>query len=316
MLSALLLAQTDQPTDRQTDQIESRSLASLRMLVFDDVNDFMNTTNEVANMDDSELAAFENANNYTSLARKSDQVYNDIDFESFATQEELIAFVKANSKYVSLSQDNGELMTEPILLGNTYRRIANENGLFAIKDTVYRVLREGFVSTTKSNIAALYDFDNKSPYSLDQDQNQKIMFHPFQSEVNTRNIWVGGPMVIARHDQTVDRDRIVIKIESVRTEIGDMPSYRVGVCSSPQKKVLGVWHATSRTIWYDYEFHATSNTIGPIDAKLSGQTSGNRHEYQFCEVSGASPNIDITKFYCWATTASVNNLKALISHGM
>lgn len=96
----------------------------------------MNTTNEVANMDDSELAAFENANNYTSLARKSDQVYNDIDFESFATQEELIAFVKANSKYVSLSQDNGELMTEPILLGNTYRRIANENGLFAIKDTV------------------------------------------------------------------------------------------------------------------------------------------------------------------------------------
>lgn len=132
----MLLAQTDQPTDRQTDQIESRSLASLRMLVFDDVNDFMNTTNEVANMDDSELAAFENANNYTSLARKSDQVYNDIDFESFATQEELIAFVKANSKYVSLSQDNGELMTEPILLGNTYRRIANENGLFAIKDTV------------------------------------------------------------------------------------------------------------------------------------------------------------------------------------
>lgn len=297
-------------TDRQTDPIESRSLESLKMLVFDNVDDLLSTTNDVSNMSDSELAAFESTNNYTSLGRKADQVYNNIDFEEFKTQEELILFIDANSKYVSIVDDDGELMTEPILVGNTYRYIANEDGMFAIKDTVYRIFRDGFVSTAKSNISALYDFDSKNHYSVNRDQ--ELTFSPFKYESQTRSIEINGPGVVARQDQTVDRDRIVMKIECVGVNFQGVSTHQATVCGSPQKKALGMWHATSRTISFDYYAEwVRDGQLGYL--KESGSRSGNRVEYII--YGGVNDRRVIFRtFHCWATTPSVDFKKAIISH--
>lgn len=280
------------------------------MLVFDDAAELFSTIKNVSKMSDSELAAFESSNNYTSIGRKSDEVYNSIDFERFQTQEELLSFIDANSKYISLTKYNEELSTEPFLVGNSSRYIANEDGMFAIKDTVYKVLKEGFVSTSRSNIAALSNLDSKNISTVYLDD--KFTFASFKQESTTR-VMVTGPGEIARRHVDVGRDRIVMKIECFSLSAAGMTSYELSVCASPQKKVLWSWNSTSRTITYD--FYVKFYGAGVNEAIIldeSGTQSGYRVE-KILYGGTSAPSINITSYNCWATTPSVDFIKASIS---
>lgn len=305
-----LVACTDRQADIQADPNESRSLESLNMLVFDDAADLFNTIEDVSKMSESELTAFESSNNYTSIGRKSDEFYNNIDFEVFQTQEEMLSFVDANRKYVSLVKYNDELSTEPFLAGNGSRYIANEDGMFAIKDTVYKVLEDGFVSTSKSNIAALTNLDSKNFSSVYLDN--RLTFAPFVSESNTR-IYVDKAMIVKRAEHTMGRDRIVMKIECFGFAAAGMTSYELSVCASPQKKVLGVWHATSRTITYNFYVAGSAPNLVNKMLSESGTKSGNRVEYILYGGMRA-PSITISEYHCMATTPSVDFNYASISY--
>lgn len=297
-----LVSCTDRQGDLQTNPAETRSLESYNMLVFDDAKDFFNTIDILSKMSKSELTSFEASNDYISIGRKSDEFYQNINFDNFQTQQELMSFMDMNSKYVSMVNSDGELSTEPFLTGNVARYIANEEGLFAIKDTVYKVLEQGFVSTSKNNISALFNLDSKNFSAVYL--NQRLTFAPFKQETNSR-VWVNGPGIVDRAQYNVDRDRIVMKIECFALSAGGRTSYELSVCASPQKRVLGAWHATTRTIKFDFyvKCSAQANPTGVY--ANSGEEFGYRVEHILYGGMSA-PNINIHSYNCRATTPSVD----------
>lgn len=91
--------------------------------------------------------------NYASFAEEADDFYDSIDWESFNTSEEMINFLNAHQIYFSISQDDeGDMLIEPVVSNNLMRMFMNEDRLFQIGDSVFRVFEKVTIGTNTSNI--------------------------------------------------------------------------------------------------------------------------------------------------------------------
>jgi len=125
-------------TTTQSDYVTSDGIP-----VFATQEEFDTELNKVKSMALEELKTYEDKKGYKSFGRISDEFYARIDPTQFKSQEDVMAFVKANSKYIQLYKaSDGELYCETQEFQDGKRYLMNEQKMYIIGKKLYKVSEE------------------------------------------------------------------------------------------------------------------------------------------------------------------------------
>ena len=142
------------------------------MRYFETVNDLFDEVNRLSDMDDEELAAYENSIGFQSFGRKSETIYWQIlhelgepfgveyfgdeemsDVEVNFTVDDAQVYVSQYPEYLKIETtvaENGETEYEfvPKYNNSPYRYIMNENGMFQVGDNIFKVFEYAVLYTS------------------------------------------------------------------------------------------------------------------------------------------------------------------------
>lgn len=274
--------------------------------------------NKTITLNSEELKSYEALKGYKSYGRMCEEIYENIDFSSFTTQDEILDFVAENGDYLELVTDEyGDVYLETKLRNNEYRYIIDNNRMFTVNDRVYKVFNEGQISTTIENRNVLYKIE-----SFNEKNNKvtaNLQFHPTNTLSSKANI-IDEPSLKSAASNcgtkdddraTSNRDRTKIEIElKDKWEGNTYKVYHKGLIR-PYKKTLGVWYWCTRTISYQWKYTAYVNILG-IDFREGEDRSGTRSDSKeesykelFFSTNGSMfTGWHYEKYDCWGDTPS------------
>ena len=102
-----------------------------------------------------ELLDYEKTQGRSSIGAISEVFYENIDKESFSNQDEIITFYQNNSHLLDTFVRNNEIYITTKYSENSFRYVANQDGLFSIGDCVFRLFKNSVVSTSENNLNLL-----------------------------------------------------------------------------------------------------------------------------------------------------------------
>jgi hypothetical protein len=137
--------------------IPDKSPGKSNMLKFDSFDEFkMIWDGVLSDSPDNTKSILRSQYSYASFAEELEEFYDNIDWESFTSSEELLSFVNTNQNYFSIMHNaEGEMVVGPALSNNLMRMFINEERLFQIGDTVLKVFENVTIGTNSSNTLVL-----------------------------------------------------------------------------------------------------------------------------------------------------------------
>ena len=170
---------------------------------FDEVYDYLNADQQ---------------DGFMSYGEIMDQAYFELDPEKrFKTLEELKAFVEANcDRYQLILVGEDEFMFESRLYNHPFRNVANQEGLFQVKDSTYRIVENGLLATPTENAKELSVWDPMGICS------NKVVYHSFVSNSKDNSNNCGSSL----EDEHVDGfNKIVFSITITNGSLGGSYSF-------------------------------------------------------------------------------------------
>lgn len=149
--------------------IKQKNFNSNGLMYFSNFEEFSNTLDMLLTMDFNELCSYENLNAYTSFGRECEELYiNSLEVDSLSTDEEIQNFVDEHSDRVQIFTDyDNEQLYVPILFDHPFRYVINNNRMFQIDSTIYKVFNSGIVSTSSNNYNDLLDLSESNLQYID-----------------------------------------------------------------------------------------------------------------------------------------------------
>lgn len=237
----------------------TKSKESDKILRFKDLNEYNEVQRSVLSMNSQVLKAYEESKGYISFGRLCDELYNSIDPLNFKSTEEVKEFVTKNSKYLQFVEDEkGELELETKFYNTAERYFFNNEKIFQIGDTVFKVFEEGTVKASFKDINIFKQVgDNIDCYKQDTRfvfiPNTKSVTKNYKSTTDLQYPYDCGNSVEFR--STNGNNRLKVEIES------KLKGYTQTVChfiQRPYKKTLGIWFWCSRTMKADIRITFTA----------------------------------------------------------
>ncbi|MDZ4205522.1 MAG: hypothetical protein U1C46_11985, partial [Bacteroidales bacterium] len=237
-------------------------------------------------------------------------------YDSLETIEDVHNFIAVNSKYLQMITDEfGDIYVEPVLFQNPYRYFANDDKLFQIGDTVYKVLETLTLGAHIDNMQVLM---NVNETNYDAFLNDGFVFIFSSVVVSDQSEDLGnncGTWKEARN--TNGRDRTYLRIAVIDenyhggtnqwTHFIVRPYYRPG---------LVVWYWCKRTISCDiniatgYYIYNQANTWERVIARytnpgtLAWSLSGIVSSRWISLGYWATPIAHFDGYDCWGKTPS------------
>lgn len=255
------------------------------LLSFEDMTQLYQKIEEIESQDD--LEQYETNLGYSSIGRLSDDFFSSINYSSFNSADELVEYMSLNSKYVDTEPeyDNG-ISYMPKFFHNRFRYVANNDGIYKVGDSVYRLFRTGTVSTASTNLDTLRSLTDESLSVL---ANSQI----FQFTPNHERNYVLAESGIASYSPSslFEDGCFALPLNTVYKNInGNMmicsefetfyiqPTglFDVGIDSYCKIKILGLWFICKRNIGY-------SGTIVYHYRNYLGGTGPNAYENECTE---------------------------------
>lgn len=115
----------------------------------------------------SDLINYESKQGRQSVGAISDNFYESIDPNSFVDEEQFISFYRNNKDLLDTSMVEGEICVSPKWFDTPYRYVANQNGLFAVDDLIYRLFKAGIVATKSENLDRLISLNESDLDNID-----------------------------------------------------------------------------------------------------------------------------------------------------
>ncbi len=199
--------------------------------------------------------------------------YQSIDFESFNSVDEIIQYVNKNSQYLKLTlDDNGEYTVEPLLIDNPFKVFTNEDHLFLIGDSVYKVFENFTIGSNKANIVNVLSITEDNVDEKVINDTTVFLFSGSSEQMNYKdNTYNCGTYKVERN--TIERNRIYMRFSvqyilypGNNTSNTTLKQY-TDVMIRPYHKVLGIWYWAARAMIYDLKiqsafYHWNLNPIG------------------------------------------------------
>ena len=138
--------------------IENNTSGLNRILSFENEEELNETIDNIYSVG---ARSWSTNSNFRSFGNITDDFYSSIDIEQFTTTEEAISFIQNNNQYIQLVEDeNGDLYCEVVEFDNPMRYIMNENKMYIVGDTVYRLLEKQYVTSHIEDIEELKTVTN------------------------------------------------------------------------------------------------------------------------------------------------------------
>ena len=140
------------------------------ILVFSTEAEFNTELQKVSNMSLDEQIAYAKEKGYSSFGVECSKFYKSIDFEGFKSKSELEKFVKENSKYIEVVEDEyGEFSVEQKFNSRNDRIFLNSNHVYQIGTLVYNAFDEGTAIVDSENTDLIYEIgDNVDFFKQDE----------------------------------------------------------------------------------------------------------------------------------------------------
>ncbi len=137
----------------QKDEVENTTFSD-NILVFKSMEEFESTIEEISKMSDNDRANWQKDKNFKSFGTISNSFFESINFDSIKDIEELKA-LDADNKYLNIYKEEGEWVFEPKELNSIERFVVNEDMLYIIDSTAYKLIDGGLVSSSIKSIEKL-----------------------------------------------------------------------------------------------------------------------------------------------------------------
>lgn len=257
----------DNPGKNDNNPIEKQ------MLKFENFNEFEKAWNEVNSNNISETSnILKSQNNYASFAEEADEFYFSIDIESFISSENILSFVNEHQVYLSISYDDeGDMVIEPAVSNNLMRAFINEDRLFQIADSVYKVFETATVGTTTADIQLLKDTEESDIEQLVSAGSGSYLRHQ-TGEYSYRTVYFpNGRRLVARLKLSFNPN---------------MGMYDYEAKSTAQRKHLGTWWQTQiKSIGIKHNvgtvIHENGNTVTLNPATYSHTNKAVYHKIMY-----------------------------------
>lgn len=216
---------------------------------FDNYDELYEELETVNNLTIDELIDYEDAQNFNSFGKISDQLYFNFLEDSTATFSEVIDFIKLHPKYVELVTESDTSFVPTY--ETSLRYIMNDDRIFKVQDTLFKVFKAGIVSTLFANYDKLLDLEDKDLNSLDVG----FYFAPISS---SKPIW--------NFQNQNGNEAIKIKfgygvISYQPLSGGVIENFRIESQVRPYHKFSFYWHYAKRTISTNYSFSVFYNGL-------------------------------------------------------
>jgi hypothetical protein len=234
---------------------ETSSSLENNILYFETIEEFNSELEKVVKMNESEILEWEEEKGFKSFNQEAEDLYRNIDPQKFKSEYEVKQFVEKNNKFLKLTVDpNGEYELDIQLNNTPLKYIANNDGLFQIGNSIYKVFNEGVVSLDEQRTDDLKNSDFASAILLSNHNMETIKEWSLKSISNS----CYGTTV--RSDN--DSERIRLTLSHIASEIDNTGVARVGYYYEirPFHKFLGIWYYAKRVISYDLNMEIIVNS--------------------------------------------------------
>lgn len=227
--------------------------ASAKILKFGSYNEFKKELEYITSATFEEKQKWEESKDFVSFGRASDEFYLSLDPEKLNI-EKLKGIVEQNPEYlILLKGEDGEYTLESAFWDNPLRRFINQDKLYQIGETIYKLFSFGTVSTNEYNIKKLKSITENNYLSFKNDADLLFINSHSSDKILKDGQYNCGKDIEDR--VTNGNNRIYIHVHNWNwdfednnfpSEDGTMNRTRYNV--RPYKKTLGIWYWCIRHI--------------------------------------------------------------------
>lgn len=228
---------------------ESLSNNNQTYITYNSYEEFSNELIKIVGMTTYEREKYEKENNYISFGRYCDELYDNINFEQFESQEDIITFVLANKKYLNLiDEGNGEYTVDVKYNDKFTRYMCGINKIFIIKDSAYKILEDKFISCGINYVDELDAITEKNYLCYIDRAEFSIFDGKLKPSVIKDNAVNNGKSKEATSTRDNNRTKSMAIIELAPPIFNYKATCYAGAKVRPYKKTLGIWYYCKRTI--------------------------------------------------------------------
>ena len=154
-MMVMMSCSKDEPIEPQKMQVTRTANASIPY--FQTLDEAIDLANKLSEQTLEERQATEQEYGYFSIGSISDEFYNNIDFESFQSEDAFLDFYDSNKWLLDTTYVDGELCVDSKFNTNIFRNIANQDGYLYIGDTIVRIFKDMAIATHVENEKLLYE---------------------------------------------------------------------------------------------------------------------------------------------------------------
>lgn len=262
--------------EKEIVQVQNNTYQILKFNSFEDAN------NHINNEDQKETCDI-----FVSYGEFMDSIYYSLDIENrFNTLEEIQSFVNENKDIFQLIPcDDGYYLFETYMFDHPFRTIANKDGLFQVKDSVYKIIEDGLISAHENNTERMRYFNIKNDI-MDPNVFKINMFKAGQLERTTYGCGCSWPLLsLPKENEAFNEsgdNKIYVKL-TFYYATHNLYSFDLGATffAKPYKRTA-FWFGCLRTIYVEFDaniHYQIADSYGtyyrqPLDAISYTSTSG------------------------------------------
>lgn len=185
---------------------------------------------------------------FVSYGKKADDAYYSINPEEmFSNMDEVIDYViQHRNLFQLILGSDGEYTVETKMYNHPFRNVANQDGIFQVGDTLYRILEGGYVYTSLDNEENLKQYVDKGC----RQNTMNLKFYTFGEEM--QNIKDRSYDYCSESDlyneKTTGNNRITLQISNVIAgPLNNLYAQGYNYFAKPYHKSIG-WWGCNRTI--------------------------------------------------------------------
>lgn len=266
------------------------------MLHFNSVGEFHETQEKVLAMNEAERREWERHQGFKSYATKCEELFEELETKGIDSDEDIYIFVKENSDYFYIREEEGEKYLTSYLEYSSYYQFVDENRMLRIGDNVVKVFDEGVIIAPIDqeemllNITSFYEPAHDSFSYYENELSESYLGSYVESKDDEDGCNCGSQETIVRktNDNGYERTYVRFYIYNGTIATGDSGydaflfgqglryvTYHMKV--RPYRKNFGIWFWCQRTISYNVNYTVYDNDEGRlITDNKHGQDGGGK----------------------------------------
>lgn len=306
---------------------------STGMLYFKSAEEFAETQQKVLAMSETERREWERQQGFKSYATKCEELFGEFEAKGINSDEDIYNFVKENSDYFYIREEEGEKYLASYLECSSYYQFVDENSILQIGENLIKVFDEGVIiapidqKERLSKVNSFYESAHESFLCLESQLSESFIesyLSYFESRDNEDGCNCGRQETIVRktNDNGYERTYVRFYIQNGAIATGDSGydsflygqglrrvSYHMKV--RPYRKNFGIWFWCRRTISYNVDYTIYDNyRCRTVSDNRQGQDIGGKIDIVLYSFEGF-PNVEF--FESLTGYASTPNASCIIT---